>query len=188
MKTVLLYSGGIDSTVLLYDLIEQGDTVMAVGFDYDQPHRIELQHADDLCAAAGVPYEIIPLELGWLGVTVDGLVFPNRNSIFVSVAAGFAMSRGYESVAIAPHAGDYADFPDCRPGWVHAMNDVLRSATAGAVSLRAPYLTFTKAELVALGRRLGAPLDATWSCYGPGPEPCGTCLACTSRREALACS
>lgn len=184
-KTVLLFSGGIDSTVLLYDLLFDND-VLALMVDYGQPHKRELKAAEAICSNLHVPDILIKAGTHRLGQTIGGLIFPNRNAVLVSLAGAVAESSGFDRVAFAAHGGDRELFPDCRAEWVAAMDTVLQLGTEGRVGLAAPYLAWSKADIVARGRALGVPFDETWSCYAGGASPCGICLACTSRAEALA--
>jgi len=183
-KCLILFSGGIDSTVALYLARTQFDAVQAFGVDYGQPHVKELEAAYVIAKEAGVWYDEVKVS-GTFGVP-DDLIFPNRNAILVSLAAAHALQVGAVAVGFSPHADDAALFPDCRPKFIEAMNEVLRVATDGKVWLWTPFLDFGKRKVVELGRALGAPLDQTWSCYGHGTSPCLTCLACTERARALA--
>lgn len=181
MSTVVLYSGGVDSTVALYAALPD---VHAIGFDYGQEHVEELEAAKAICADLGVPFEIVKLDVSFLSKRADGLVFPNRNMIFLSVAAAYALTHGIESVTIACHGGDHELFPDCRPAFLDAAWQTLNTATNGAVKLLRPFVRMSKAEVVHLGREMGVPFERTRSCYGKG-EPCGVCLACREREKAF---
>jgi 7-cyano-7-deazaguanine synthase len=182
--TVLLYSGGLDSTVLLYDLRHQGHDVLPVGFDYGQRHIHELTAARNIAQdlrTVRLPREIF---LGSSLTQGEGVVVPNRNMVFLSVGAAIAVGQGHDAVAIACTADDYDTWPDCRPEFLEGMNGVLRSIHG--VGVLHPYTGISK-KLVALrGENLGAPIHDTWSCYSDGPEPCGQCLACKARQAALA--
>ena len=119
--TVLLYSGGLDSTVLLYDLRAQDRAVLGLGFDYGQSHRRELDAADAICADLGVEFDVLELPAEAFGgslLTGDSagsVVVPNRNMAFIAVAAAVAESREAGAVAVAWQAGDFERWPDCRP-------------------------------------------------------------------------
>lgn len=184
MKTVLLYSGGADSTVLLYDLLDRGEKVLPVMFDYGQPHVVEIDHAMHITSTLGLVATMVDLPT-FLGDTTDGVIFPNRNAVMVSVAAAYALTVGAHQVAFAAHGDDHDRFPDCRRDWAYAMRSATEKATSGAVSFYYPYLSWTKAEVVMKGNALGVPFDLTWSCYLPGPDPCGTCLACEAREAVF---
>ncbi len=133
MKAVLIFSGGMDSTTLLYDLIHQGHEVSAVTFDYCQKHKKEIRCAEKTCAKQNVPHILVNLQvLGDLAPssltrdswtvpeghyaeeTMKQTVVPNRNMIFLSLAAAYAIGIGAKNLYYAAHAGDHAIYPDCR--------------------------------------------------------------------------
>ena len=202
MKSTVLLSGGLDSTVLLADTVRCGGEVGAVSINYGQRHVRELRAAETVAAYYGVPWEVVDLSaLGALlpsalttdtpvptgSYSVESLavtVVPNRNAIFAMVAAGVAAGHGHSEVLLAVHAGDHPVYPDCRPEAIEAM-DVLATLTCG-VRVRAPYVQMTKYAIVARGRDLEVPLHLTWSCYQGGSEPCGACSTCLEREAALA--
>lgn len=189
MSIVLCHSGGIDSTVLLYDLLDQGEDVIGFGVDYGQRHRRELHFARDLCQALDLQYVVAKVMAPFVGSELTdgqgGVVVPNRNMVLISLAGATAVSAGAEAVAIACHGGDFDLFPDCRGSFLEEAFRALRRATDGQVGLRYPYVRSTKLEVVKRGVELKVPFDRTWSCYRGGDEPCGECLACRERREAL---
>ncbi len=132
MKTVLIYSGGLDSTVLLSDLLAGGDAVLALSVDYGQRHRVEIEHARRIAKSLGVEWELADLsgvahllagssltspEIGvphghYAEENMKQTVVPNRNMIMLAVAAGWAISRRADRVAYAAHAGDHTIYPD----------------------------------------------------------------------------
>lgn len=203
--TVLLFSGGIDSTVLLADLRHRGDRVTALGCDYGSRHnRRELACARRICAAAGVPFHV--LHLGFIGESFQshllkgGGELPNqpydeasmrqtavpfRNGIMLAAAAGFAESIGAQAVAIAAHGGDHAIYPDCREPFMRSMAAAMRHGTYDNILLLRPYVKRSKGWIVARGERLGVDFAKTWSCYAGGRLHCGTCGTCRERREAF---
>ncbi len=206
MKTVVIYSGGLDSTTLLYMLRGAGHEVLPLGIDYGQRHRKELEAARAICSVLGVPYRVADLTalrpfLAGSSQTSDDVavphghyadetmkltVVPNRNMIMLAVAIGWAISSGAEEVAYAAHAGDHAIYPDCRGDFVRAMQGAARECHyAPGIRLNAPFLNVTKAAVVAVGADHGVPFAATWSCYEGGPVHCGRCGTCTERREAF---
>lgn len=204
MKTVLIYSGGLDSTTLLYKLLRGGDAVYAISFDYGQRHRKELKAAQKICALKKVPHTLINArslkkllrgsaltdsiavpEGHYQDRTMRSTVVPNRNMIFISLAVAHAISLGAARVAIGVHAGDHAIYPDCRPKFIAAMRRAARIANYQKIGLLAPFLFKTKGDIVQLGKRLGVPFELTWTCYKGGARPCGACGACVERREAF---
>jgi len=98
---------------------------------------------------------------------------------------GFAQSNGADKIILGIHRGDHAIYPDCRPEWFHRMNNVVRTATEGAVLLEAPLLDYDKSEIVRDGLFMGAPLHLTWTCYKGELVPCGVCGSCVERKEAF---
>lgn len=205
MKTLVVYSGGIDSTVLLYDVVASGDRAAAISFNYGQRHVRELDAARAICADLGVEHRIVSLtELSQLltgssltnpsievpdghytDSTMKATVVPNRNMIMLSIAIGWGLSSGAERVAYAAHGGDHAIYPDCRPEFVYAMQKAAALCDWNEIELSAPFVGITKADIVRRGMELSVPFEKTWSCYKGGEQHCGRCGTCTERREAF---
>ena len=204
MKTIIIYSGGLDSTVLLYKLKAEGHEVCALGVNYGQRHRKELDAATAICAKLGVEYRIADLSairplLGgsqtddsvavphghYAAETMKLTVVPNRNMIMLSVAIAWAISTKSESVSYAAHGGDHAIYPDCREEFASALNTAALLADWHQVRIDRPFVKMSKADIVALGNRLGVPMEMTWSCYEGGEHHCGKCGTCVERREAF---
>ena len=201
--SVIIYSGGLDSTTLLYE--EQQRIALAVTFDYGSNHAArEIACARHHCSLLGIGHVVI--ELAFMGryfsssllsgaeAIPDGsyddsnmhsTVVPFRNGIMLSIACGLAESRGLTRVLIANHGGDHAIYPDCRPQFVAAMDAAMRAGTYEGVRLAAPYTNLTKADLVRRGAALGIDYGKTYSCYRGGEHHCGTCGTCTERKEAF---
>ncbi len=202
--SVIIYSGGLDSTTLLYD--ERDRIALAVTFDYGSNHAArEIACARHHCTLLGIEHLVI--ELGFMGryfqssllsgadaipdgsyddANMHSTVVPFRNGIMLSVACGLAESRSLTRVLITNHGGDHAIYPDCRPAFVDAMDAAMQAGTYVGVRLVAPYTHLTKADIVARGARLGIDYSHTYSCYRGGEHHCGTCGTCTERREAFA--
>lgn len=184
---VHLLSGGMDSTVLLYKLKAEDCLIHNLLFDYGQKHSKELEfakwHSERLnCAHTTIQ---IPTLMG--SKLTDGkgsVVVPNRNAILLSIAVNFAASIGAESVTFAANRDDERGFPDCRDGFLKALNSAIKAAEL-PVEVCAPFLFESKAFIARLGADMKVPIDQTWSCYRGGDVECGECPACEKRRVAL---
>jgi 7-cyano-7-deazaguanine synthase len=205
VKTVVVYSGGLDSTVLLHQLLADGDQVLALSVDYGQRHRVELEYARRLAEAVGIEWRLADLSsvgqlLGGSSLTSPEIAVPhghyaeqsmkqtvvaNRNMIMLSVAAGWAISQRADRVAYAAHTGDHAIYPDCRPEFAEAVDRAIRLADWHEIHLVCPFVRLTKAQIVARGAELGVDFAKTWSCYEGGAIHCGRCGTCFERREAF---
>lgn len=188
MKTIIhLLSGGLDSTVLLYDLVNQGHKVHCALFQYGQRHAQELTFAKGHCRRLGVLFTTLDVPSLRGSQLTDGsgsFVVPNRNAILISIAANLAEATRAEAVTYGCNLDDQAGFQDCRPEFVSRINDALRAGGC-SVEVCAPYIDKTKKEIVAIGRNLSVPMYDTWSCYLGGEKPCGVCPACVKREGAL---
>lgn len=205
MKTILIYSGGMDSTTLLYKLLRGGDRVRCLSFDYGQRHKKELKAAAEICKKLGVSHKIVDIttvkslmegsaltsgrikvpEGHYQSKTMKLTVVPNRNMIFLALAVAQAVSLKFDRVAMAVHAGDHAIYPDCRPIFIKAMRAVSQIANYEKIAIYTPFLNITKRDIAKIGRKLGVPYELTWTCYKGLEKPCGKCGACVERTEAL---
>jgi len=182
MKAIAVCSGGLDSTVMLYDMINRGIEPVVLSFNYGQRHRIELAYIEATANKLNVKW--ILSEFPHIGgdalsgdrsvpkasyddETQKATVSPNRNMIMLSIAGGFAVREHCGEVWYAAHGGDHAIYPDCRPPFVHAVSTALVMATYEGISIHAPYLYKSKSEIVQIGHSLGVPFKDTWSCYDP---------------------
>jgi 7-cyano-7-deazaguanine synthase len=212
-KAVVLLSGGLDSMVVAGLAREAGREVCALTIDYNQRHRVELEAAARVAAVIGVERHIVlPLDLtrfGGSALTADIDVpkggvepgipvtyVPARNTIFLSLALGFAEACSARSIWIGVNALDYSGYPDCRPEFVRAFQDLANLATKAGVEgdrfrVETPLLHMTKADIAAEAARLGLDAGISWSCYDPVPTDsgagaCGTCDACRLRAKGFA--
>lgn len=205
MKTILIYSGGMDSTTLLYKLRAEGDYVQALSFNYGQRHKKELKAATKICKKLGVPHKIVDItavknlmdgsaltsgrikvpEGHYQDETMRATVVPNRNMIFLALAIAQAVFLKFDRVAIAVHAGDHAIYPDCRPAFIKAMCTASKIANYEKIQIHAPFLNITKRGIAKIGRKLDVPYELTWTCYKGLKQPCGKCGACVERKEAF---
>lgn len=202
MRELVLLSGGVDSTVVLAEAVRRlgADAVGAVTFTYGQnQERQEVLSAAVVTRHYGVSHRLVDLGpifgpsalTGELTMPVghaeapDATEVPGRNLVLLSIAAAIADGEGYTAIAFGANASDAAGYPDCRPGFIAALAEASMLGTRHHVTVHTPLVRRTKAEVIAWGRELGAPLELTWSCYVGADEPCGTCGACVSRDEAL---
>ncbi len=204
-KTVIIYSGGLDSTVLLYMYWTLGHKVHALGVNYGQRHEKELNSAFEITRLSGIPYKLadmrgvthllagnsqtdpsVPVPEGhYAEESMKQTVVPNRNMMMLSVAAAWAIAMKAKLLAYGAHSGDHAIYPDCRSPFANAMGDVLKQTDWHQLDFAAPFLDITKAEIVRLGAEFGVPFGLTWSCYKGGELHCGKCGTCVERREAF---
>ncbi len=206
-KTVLIYSGGLDSTSLLYMLVGMygPENIVAIGFNYGQRHDKELIAAMKIAALARVQYRIMnlsglaPLLKGssqtdpkiqvpeghYAAENMKLTIVPNRNMIMLSIAVAHAISLQYDQVAFGAHAGDHYIYPDCRPNFVAAMNQATNQCDDKKIEIIAPFIHLDKGGCAIRGAQFGAPLELTWSCYKGEEFHCGKCGACTERKEAF---
>lgn len=189
---VLLLSGGLDSTTLLYQLKSEGAHVHAVLFDYGQNHWRELEFAQKHCEKLDVLWTRIEIDKvfkGWpfasrlVGGKVGDVVH-FRNAVMLSIACSMAAANGVEYVIYGPNADDALLFADCRGEFINAFNRTLIYAELD-VEVKAPFLHLTKKEIAKIAWALSVPIELTWSCYERGPVECGTCDACLKRKAAL---
>ena len=205
MKAVVLFSGGLDSTVLVQQLIHDQASVRLLSINYGQRHKKELSHSSRIATSMNLPHRILDLpdlaellsgssltdssvelpEGHYAEESMKSTVVPNRNMILLAMAAGYALSIDFDTVAYAAHAGDHTIYPDCRPVFADAMQNALQLADWKDLRLHRPFVNLTKAELVRIGAKLGAPLHLTWSCYAGEESHCGECGTCVERKEAF---
>lgn len=206
-KTVLCFSGGLDSTVLLYHLLNLGYDVCCLSVNYGQRHKLELRKGVEITRLLKVTHRIVEL-----GPSVDALfrgssqtdvsidvpeghyaeesmkatVVPNRNMVLLSLATAWAVSLKAQYVAYAAHAGDHAVYPDCRPDFAAAMDSAIAHCDWNPPRLLRPFAVgIDKAAIVKLGGNLGVPFEKTYSCYKGGEKHCGLCGTCRERIEAF---
>lgn len=213
MKAVILLSGGLDSATVLYQAKADGCDCYAISFDYQQRHRRELKSAVTIAEGAGVmQHQIIAFNLrqwGGSALTDDGLELPKarslaqmsqdipityvpaRNTIFLSFALSYAEAIGAGRVYLGVNALDYSGYPDCRPDYIQAMQEVFNLGTkegreGKGIEIVTPLINLKKTEIIELGNNLGVPWDKTWSCYAGGDLACGVCDSCRLRLAAFA--
>ncbi len=205
-KIVLVLSGGMDSAVLLYHLLDAGHIVKTLSINYGQRHVRELDSAAALSGRVGVEHRIVDLStinplLGNNSLSSDQTeipeghyeeesmkltVVPNRNMIMLSVAVGWALALKFDAVAYGAHSGDHAIYPDCREEFAQALDRAVSLCDWHGMRLMRPFVKMDKGEIAKRGAALGVPFDLTWTCYNGGEVHCGKCGACQERREAFA--
>ncbi len=203
-KVVVIFSGGMDSFTVLNKVVRQGFDVFALSFDYGQRHNKELEYAANVCEELNVHHKIVDISainqlIGGSSLTSDidvpeghyeqdsmkQTVVPNRNMILLSMAVGYAVSLEASKVYYGAHSGDHAIYPDCRPEFVHRMNDVCEIANYEAVEIACPYLDVSKIDILTDGLKMGLDYAKTWTCYNGREKACGKCGACQERLEAF---
>ena len=205
-KAVILLSGGLDSTTTLYYAKDKGYKCFALIFNYGQRHRRELRSAVAVAKGAQVEYQLLKIKLPWkgsslldphyalpithyakkIGKKIPSTYVPARNTIFLSFALSYAEAIGAKAIFIGANAVDFSGYPDCRPAFYRAFRQVAERGTkAGGIKIVTPLIRLTKKQIVALGRKLGAPLEKTWSCYAGGKKPCGVCDSCRLRERGF---
>lgn len=206
-RVVLILSGGLDSTTLLYRLLREKKEIYCLTFRYGQKHVKEVQFAIKNCEKFNLPHKIISLEkitkAGIFGAnaltsetkiphgeyddeSMMDTVVPNRNMILLSLALAYAISIRAESVYYGAHSGDHAIYPDCRPEFVSAMQQVAKLCHYWPIKLEVPYLNISKADIVKEGLELNVDYSLTWTCYQGGELACGQCGSCDERLKAFA--
>ena len=203
MKAVIVYSGGMDSTVLLYRY--RKEISLAVTFTYgSRQDEAQLECAGWNCARLGIRHLVIPLDFmgkyfkssmfeGQEDIphgkydeeNMKSTVVPFRNGIMLSVAVGLAESNGLDTVLIANHAGDHTIYPDCRPEFIDAISSAAKAGTFEGISIVSPFCNITKRDSALIGREEGVPFEKTYSCYEGRARHCGLCGTCNERKEAL---
>lgn len=203
-KVVVVLSGGMDSVTMLHKLCQQYESVKAISFNYGQRHGKELDCAKVNAVKLGIDHKIVDISfvrelIGNSALTGDTdvpeghyeddtmkqTVVPNRNMILASLAIGYAVNEGFDTVALGVHGGDHAIYPDCRPEFLQAMDAVSKLANYEPVAVIAPYLHADKAMIVAEGHSLNVDYSATWTCYKGMEKACGRCGSCVERLEAF---
>jgi len=214
MKTkIVVLSGGMDSTTLLYDVVDKvgADNTRAITFNYGQRHSIEVQKASVSCNKLGVEHKIIDISfLGDLVSNVSALIstsdipvpdiedilgdpapvteVPYRNMVLVSLALSYAQAQGADAVFMGLQAQDQYSYWDTSLQFVESINGVSKLNRKHSIEISAPYATMSKSEELVIGDKLNIPYEDTWTCYtGPteSGKACGTCPSCSERIMAF---
>lgn len=209
-KAVILLSGGLDSATVVAMAREQGFSCYSMSFDYGQRHRSELQAAERVARQLGViEHKVIGMDLGGIGGSaltdtridvpqspttgIPVTYVPARNTVFLALALGWAEVLEAQDIFIGVNAVDYSGYPDCRPAFVEAFEQVANLATRMGVEgqrirIQAPLQMMSKAQIVQAGSRLGVDYALTVSCYLADADgrACGTCDSCRLRSAGFA--
>ena len=202
-RAVVLYSGGLDSTTILYDAISKNYDVFPLSFAYDQRHSIELKVASLHCSNLGLKNKIIKIDNSLFkgsALTTDLEVpknreiteekniipityVPIRNLILLSLAGAYAESNDIDEIFIGVNAIDYSGYPDCRPEFIEAFQKTLNLASrkgqlGSGFNIKAPLLSLTKKQIIEKGMKLNVPYELTWSCYDPKFKDEGVVVPC----------
>ena len=206
---IALLSGGLDSATAAALALEQGDRVIGLSFDYGQRHRRELDAAAAVAQQLGLAeHHCIAVNLAsWGGSALtdasisipsegvqEGVIpttyVPGRNTVFIAIGLSLAEARGAERLVLGVNAVDYSGYPDCRPDYLATFQELADLASkigreGHGTQLWSPLVHWSKTRIVEEALRLNVPIEATWSCYSGGTQPCGVCDSCRIRDEAL---
>ncbi|MED9872747.1 MAG: 7-cyano-7-deazaguanine synthase QueC [Eggerthellaceae bacterium] len=215
MRALVLCSGGVDSTTLLAMAVDKygSENVVALSISYGQRHEKELKAARDVaryyhveqrfldlaaifadssCSLLAhsekeIPKESYAEQLEETDTKLVSTYVPFRNGLFLSSAASMALSLECSVLYYGAHHDDWAGnaYPDCSREFVVAMNNAIKEGTGGELHMEAPFVEWSKADIVKKGLELNVPYELTWSCYEGGDKPCGVCATCIDRRRAF---
>ena len=207
-KAVVLLSGGLDSTTILYHAKDKGFTPHCLIFEYGQRHHKEITNAERIAKQAKCCYQLMNIALPWQGSSlldkkmrlprqkkidsgkIPSTYVPARNIIFLSFSVSYAEAIGAQAVFIGANAIDYSGYPDCRPEFFKAYQLMLakglKTGVQGkTIKILTPLVHKTKAQIIRMGMKLDVPYDLTWSCYQGGKKPCGKCDSCRLRQKGF---
>ena len=211
-RAVVLLSGGMDSATALATAKSDGFDVIALTVDYGQRHRREIEAAKRVAKHFGVrDHRIVSLDLTPIGGSaltdktiripaqrrleeigrgIPVTYVPARNTILLSYALGLAEATGAKAIYIAANSQDYSGYPDCRPEFYQAFQEIARLGTkrgveGDVIEIRTPLIAMAKADIVRKGQELGVPWRLTWSCYQGGDKACGVCDSCQLRLKGF---
>lgn len=215
MRALVLCSGGVDSTTLLAMAVDKygSENVVALSISYGQRHEKELKAARDIAryyhveqrfldlaaifadsscsllahSERDIPKESYAEQLEQADTKLVSTYVPFRNGLFLSSAASMALSLECSVLYYGAHHDDWVGnaYPDCSREFVAAMNNAIMEGTGGELHMEAPFVEWSKADIVKKGLELNVPYELTWSCYEGGDKPCGVCATCIDRKRAF---
>jgi 7-cyano-7-deazaguanine synthase len=208
MKAICLLSGGMDSSTLAYLAKSEGYEIFAIHFTYGQRTEDMERECAKRIASQLNAVEFVNVDLNYLikvggssltdtsipiksheeaGDTIPMTYVPFRNANLLAVATSFAESRGADVIYIGVQSSDYSGYPDCRPEFISAFQQVINLGTRpeAQIALKTPFVQMNKIEILRLGMKLGVPYEDTWSCYQAEQVACGVCSSCHFRKEAF---
>ncbi|MGP6220742.1 7-cyano-7-deazaguanine synthase QueC [Caldiplasma sukawensis] len=206
MNTLIVFSGGLDSSTLLSYSIKRGDRVFLLSFNYGQRHRKEMISSETIAKFYGVKRDVFNIDLRKIGnssltseidveegkterTEIPNTYVPSRNIIFLAIASAYAELTGSNNIMIGVNSVDFSGYPDCRPDFISAMENALRIGTRlgqnNKLTIEAPLQYLTKAKIIEMGVSLKTPYNLTWSCYNGGDKACGKCDSCLLRLKGF---
>ncbi len=201
-KSVVLHSGGLDSTLCILLAMEAKREVVSLGIDYGQRHRIELEYAQAQCRIYGIERRVLRVEwdkpireiptdrsLETIRSGISPAFLPVRNAVFLTLACAEATGIDAKEVWIGVNALDFSGYPDCRPEFINAFNAMINVGVPDGPQVVSPLIEMSKPAIASEAKRLGLSQGDTWSCYQPqytnkGILPCGKCDACILHHHA----
>ena len=204
-KALVVFSGGMDSTVGVYWAVKNYSQVETLSFYYGSKHNEqEHKHALKTCEKLGLKNTRIDLDFMnkyfksdllqsggdipegyYTEENMKSTVVPFRNGIMLSIAAGFAESQDCDLLILGNHRGDHAIYPDCRESFIDGIKKAIYEGTAKNIEVISPFCNISKTDICKLGQELGVDYSLTYSCYKGGEKHCGKCGTCTERIEAF---
>ncbi|MDR2399996.1 MAG: 7-cyano-7-deazaguanine synthase QueC [Endomicrobium sp.] len=200
-KAMILFSGGLDSTTVLYYAMYKRYNCTCLLFDYGQKHKKELRSAIKIVKSVNAKHSIVRISLPWskdvltnkdkkvpvhriLSKSIPSTYVPGRNTLFLSYALSYAQAINAEAIFIGVNAVDFSNYPDCTPDFIKAYNNVLK-ALKTKILLQTPFLKMNKAQIIKLGTKLKVPYEHTWTCYNGYDKPCMECDSCRLRAKGF---
>lgn len=212
-KAIILLSGGLDSSITAYIAQLKGYDLSALSFLYGQQHDKEIQSARKIASSLSIQDHIFfkldlsqfggssllknsdqtisnPKQVSDIGNSIPNTYVPGRNTIFLSIALAFAETRNADAIFTGVTAMDYSGYPDCRPEYIQAFQQLANLATKKTVTghniqIETPLINLNKSEIIKKGSKLSVPFEHTWSCYNGRDKACGQCESCQLRLQGF---